>query len=139
MRAGYSPSQTLGGLAGSQRFSPAVSWPYGIPLNVSTPASIYPRTLPYCVFAIADLGVEQLPGAWCAAVLVLSDPMAGRPSAAPIPAVAGRISARRRFIIVGFPEFVLDIASPFRAHWLRSEEHTSELQSLRHLVCRLLL
>src|SRR5262245_63241952 len=26
------------------------------------------------------------------------------------------------------------------AHWsLRSEEHTSELQSLRHLVCRLLL
>src|SRR5205814_3550964 len=23
--------------------------------------------------------------------------------------------------------------------WLRSEEHTSELQSLRHLVCRLLL
>src|ERR1035441_10952920 len=28
-----------------------------------------------------------------------------------------------------------------RAHWFfsRSEEHTSELQSLRHLVCRLLL
>src|SRR5258705_2363494 len=29
-----------------------------------------------------------------------------------------------------------------RLHWLRdgrSEEHTSELQSLRHLVCRLLL
>src|ERR1035441_10949938 len=25
------------------------------------------------------------------------------------------------------------------AYWLRSEEHTSELQSLRHLVCRLLL
>src|SRR5258705_5823563 len=25
------------------------------------------------------------------------------------------------------------------AHSLRSEEHTSELQSLRHLVCRLLL
>src|ERR1035438_9300212 len=24
-------------------------------------------------------------------------------------------------------------------HYLRSEEHTSELQSLRHLVCRLLL
>src|ERR1035438_10893996 len=23
--------------------------------------------------------------------------------------------------------------------WIRSEEHTSELQSLRHLVCRLLL
>src|SRR5436853_5612970 len=26
-----------------------------------------------------------------------------------------------------------------RTHPLRSEEHTSELQSLRHLVCRLLL
>src|SRR5262245_62665475 len=26
-----------------------------------------------------------------------------------------------------------------RYPWVRSEEHTSELQSLRHLVCRLLL
>src|SRR5262245_64739602 len=26
-----------------------------------------------------------------------------------------------------------------RTAWLRSEEHTSELQSLRHFVCRLLL
>src|SRR5258705_13999195 len=26
-----------------------------------------------------------------------------------------------------------------RVRWRRSEEHTSELQSLRHLVCRLLL
>src|SRR5471030_3446320 len=26
-----------------------------------------------------------------------------------------------------------------RRPWVRSEEHTSELQSLRHLVCRLLL
>src|SRR5205814_7676611 len=34
-------------------------------------------------------------------------------------------------------------AGTFRSYWtrflLRSEEHTSELQSLRHLVCRLLL
>src|SRR5437899_6064189 len=30
----------------------------------------------------------------------------------------------------------VDVFSPFH---LRSEEHTSELQSLRHLVCRLLL
>src|SRR5262245_65022291 len=30
-------------------------------------------------------------------------------------------------------------AHPFLAVFLRSEEHTSELQSLRHLVCRLLL
>src|ERR1039458_1826840 len=29
--------------------------------------------------------------------------------------------------------------SPFRGGLFRSEEHTSELQSLRHLVCRLLL
>src|SRR5437899_8843155 len=29
--------------------------------------------------------------------------------------------------------------SPLCAHRKRSEEHTSELQSLRHLVCRLLL
>src|SRR5215831_20061764 len=32
---------------------------------------------------------------------------------------------------------VLRRTAPFRMH--RSEEHTSELQSLRHLVCRLLL
>src|ERR1035441_8557394 len=32
---------------------------------------------------------------------------------------------------------VAPIAGP--THLLRSEEHTSELQSLRHLVCRLLL
>src|SRR5437899_5547426 len=33
-----------------------------------------------------------------------------------------------------------DIFGPeFDAHRYRSEEHTSELQSLRHLVCRLLL
>src|SRR5258705_3368337 len=31
------------------------------------------------------------------------------------------------------------VTSPSRSTQLRSEEHTSELQSLRHLVCRLLL
>src|SRR6195256_6015686 len=31
------------------------------------------------------------------------------------------------------------VASAFSSARLRSEEHTSELQSLRHLVCRLLL
>src|SRR5258705_2677189 len=30
-------------------------------------------------------------------------------------------------------------AAPASTNFLRSEEHTSELQSLRHLVCRLLL
>src|SRR5262245_63369304 len=29
--------------------------------------------------------------------------------------------------------------APMTRGWTRSEEHTSELQSLRHLVCRLLL
>src|SRR5262245_23175877 len=33
----------------------------------------------------------------------------------------------------------LDPVDPLQAPKLRSEEHTSELQSLRHLVCRLLL
>src|ERR1039458_1507031 len=32
-----------------------------------------------------------------------------------------------------------DVAPPVRDQLIRSEEHTSELQSLRHLVCRLLL
>src|ERR1035437_1944579 len=104
MRAGYSPSQALGGWAGSHRFSLPVFCPYGTPLNVSTAASTYPRTLPYCVFATADRGVEQPPGAWWAAVLVLSEAMADRPNAAPIPAVAGRRSACRRFTSVRFPE-----------------------------------
>src|ERR1035438_4754946 len=31
------------------------------------------------------------------------------------------------------------VMSPMRRQYHRSEEHTSELQSLRHLVCRLLL
>src|SRR2546422_7907771 len=30
-------------------------------------------------------------------------------------------------------------ASELACHWVRSEEHTSELQSRLHLVCRLLL
>src|SRR5437899_5156811 len=35
---------------------------------------------------------------------------------------------------------IITFDTQFRAHRrLRSEEHTSELQSLRHLVCRLLL
>src|SRR5437899_3621420 len=33
----------------------------------------------------------------------------------------------------------LDVMAGPRSAWTRSEEHTSELQSLRHLVCRLLL
>src|SRR5262245_63971554 len=37
------------------------------------------------------------------------------------------------------PEELLALKNEFRALQDRSEEHTSELQSLRHLVCRLLL
>src|SRR5262245_66558592 len=36
-------------------------------------------------------------------------------------------------------EGAMNIYTMYRLHNLRSEEHTSELQSLRHLVCRLLL
>src|SRR5580692_9325923 len=95
-RAGYSSIHGVGGLAGSQRFSPAAVAPYGTPLNVKTPPSKNPRTLPYCVFAIAERGVETLPGSWCAAVLMLSDASADWPATTPIPAVADRSSASRR-------------------------------------------
>src|ERR1035441_10909430 len=77
-----------------------------------------------------------------------------------------RLQHRRRFLpngilrgsgIVYSRTFVMALSSPFSRSWFtllsiarcwtmravssinRSEEHTSELQSLRHLVCRLLL
>src|SRR5690348_17957887 len=37
------------------------------------------------------------------------------------------------------PAFLTGIGKVHNASWLRSEEHTSELQSPVHLVCRLLL
>src|SRR5437899_11755688 len=48
---------------------------------------------------------------------------------------SSRSFSRAWLIIDGF------VGAPYRCIWLvsRSEEHTSELQSLRHLVCRLLL
>src|SRR5258705_2769516 len=52
---------------------------------------------------------------------------AGRPAAVRIPASGPRVLA------AGLP------AVRQRGRERRSEEHTSELQSLRHLVCRLLL
>src|SRR5205814_4966071 len=46
-------------------------------------------------------------------------------------------SANRTYLArSSMPRAKLSLGSPFRP---RSEEHTSELQSLRHLVCRLLL
>src|SRR5437899_9781387 len=41
--------------------------------------------------------------------------------------------------IVDKPKNAQDRSPEWYAHHTRSEEHTSELQSLRHLVCRLLL
>src|SRR3989449_7700547 len=41
--------------------------------------------------------------------------------------------------IAGPPPTTSARRSPWRAAWRRSEEHTSELQSRLHLVCRLLL
>src|SRR6266498_2969820 len=39
----------------------------------------------------------------------------------------------------GFFDLVVLGPAPAPARWIRSEEHTSELQSRPHLVCRLLL
>src|SRR5262245_62597100 len=41
-----------------------------------------------------------------------------------------------QFSRIGVPAFMADVKGDLSG---RSEEHTSELQSLRHLVCRLLL
>src|SRR5258705_7621034 len=40
---------------------------------------------------------------------------------------------------IPFPNLTYVKTRSAYAEWVRSEEHTSELQSLRHLVCRLLL
>src|SRR5258705_6764066 len=42
-------------------------------------------------------------------------------------------------VIVGFSGCPGGTPQDAQPNWIRSEEHTSELQSLRHLVCRLLL
>src|SRR5205814_10598190 len=55
--------------------------------------------------------------------------MSGPPLAYPAPMLLSRISGR---VVI---EAVIDTTGRVE----RSEEHTSELQSLRHLVCRLLL
>src|SRR5262245_65275036 len=53
----------------------------------------------------------------------------------------GKASRRRpkRFGPSSVPKELTPVAFPPGRLRLRSEEHTSELQSLRHLVCRLLL
>src|SRR5215831_9095728 len=107
-RAGYSSVQGLGDFAGSQRFSPAVLWPYGMPLKVRTPSETYPRTFPYCVFATAERGVEQVLEAWAPGFVPSAD-RTGIAIAAPRPA-AGSNSARRRLIC--FRSFDLGMNPP---------------------------
>src|SRR6201996_2307331 len=106
-KAGYSSVHGAGGLAGSHRLSPAVVAPYGSPLNVTTPPSTNPRTLPYCVFVTAVGGVDTFPGSWCAPVFTLSEPKAGLPRAAPNPAVVDSSSASRRVRTIDCFDFVI--------------------------------
>src|SRR5262245_65311029 len=56
----------------------------------------------------------------------------------PLRSRVGPASGRRR-LAVGRVRADARLARRDRARRARSEEHTSELQSLRHLVCRLLL
>src|SRR5262245_65289842 len=50
-----------------------------------------------------------------------------------VTAIGAKYLARKGSKILGH------VGARGTAYWNRSEEHTSELQSLRHLVCRLLL
>src|ERR1035438_7007488 len=52
---------------------------------------------------------------------------------------AGFITAATLLIAVRLRQGTIQPIPFTKARTLRSEEHTSELQSLRHLVCRLLL
>src|SRR5438874_6995492 len=45
----------------------------------------------------------------------------------------------QRAVAYGFPGVTVDGRDPVTCYHVRSEEHTSELQSRRDLVCRLLL
>src|ERR1039458_1744905 len=50
-----------------------------------------------------------------------------------------RVSCQRLGSQTVIPACMRSVASMYSSTILRSEEHTSELQSLRHLVCRVLL
>src|SRR2546422_3546329 len=71
--------------------------------------------------------------------------LAASAAVAPFGALAQGISKRPVRIVVPFtpaagPDIVARLLAPrLQARWDRSEEHTSELQSRLHLVCRLLL
>src|SRR5205814_9701118 len=68
-------------------------------------------------------------------------PLDGLPKKASRPraSVSPSWSARPQKRSSSLPAPPRAITSPSRVRLSRSEEHTSELQSLRHLVCRLLL
>src|SRR5205814_9179671 len=53
--------------------------------------------------------------------------------------ISGAVRARARTSATTAPRRRPDVPAPAHLGGGRSEEHTSELQSLRHLVCRLLL
>src|SRR5262245_64008321 len=90
-------------------------------------------------------GLERTLGAYCGSISTTSAPVAlrrARPSCRS-EACGGTALPRSTELVPtchstksGFSAIT---AVSRRASMLRSEEHTSELQSLRHLVCRLLL
>src|SRR2546425_3073557 len=63
-------------------------------------------------------------------------PPALRNEVAPL---AGLVAPHGKFFVTGNHEYYWDAAGWVREVQGRSEEHTSELQSLAYLVCRLLL
>src|SRR5205814_4778985 len=65
-----------------------------------------------------------------AAFALIGSLMAGGPSSAQVTLNVNSVAAQN---LLGSDHLAADLM------WPRSEEHTSELQSLRHLVCRLLL
>src|SRR5262245_65359116 len=85
-------------------------------------------------FVITDEEVFHCPRLYESRV---DSPAAGRrPAQAPLPVRMVRLSVIEQYLLARFdvPQSEKqDVAVD------RSEEHTSELQSLRHLVCRLLL
>src|SRR2546423_1466898 len=56
-----------------------------------------------------------------------------------LPTEKAAVLALRTQQVIGYESGVVDTVDPLAGSYFRSEEHTSELQSLAYLVCRLLL